>query len=110
MIEIQPDKIREKISNKKTGEKYKNDKEWKDKGISPEDIRRDVTVIMPSLDLFGETKQNRTMAITNAQQFKQLVNPPMKGMRRPGYRVPGGYDCSDPCTGEGGASKGSSNG
>jgi hypothetical protein len=26
------------------------------------------------------------MAITNAQQFKQLVNPPMKGKKRPGYR------------------------
>ena len=56
MIELQPDKIIEKITNKKTCEKYKNDKEWKDKGISPEDIRRDVTVIMPSLDLFGKTK------------------------------------------------------
>jgi hypothetical protein len=40
----------------KTGEKYKNDEEWKAKGIPPEDIRRDVRVIMPSLDLFGETK------------------------------------------------------
>ena len=56
MIELQPDKIIEKITNKKTGEQYKNDSEWKAKGISPEDIRRDVTVIMPSLDLFGETK------------------------------------------------------
>ena len=26
------------------------------------------------------------MAITNAQQFKQLVNPPMKGKKGPGYR------------------------
>ena len=73
MIEMQPDKIIEKITNKKTGERYKNDKEWKDKGISPEDIRRDVTVIMPSLDLLGETKQNRTMAITRAQQAKQML-------------------------------------
>jgi len=56
MIEIQPDKIIEKITNKKTGEKYKNDGEWKAKGISPEDIRKDVTVIMPSLDLFPKTK------------------------------------------------------
>jgi hypothetical protein len=56
MIEIQPDKIIEKITNKKTGEKYKNDSEWKSKGISPEDIQKDVTVIMPSLDLLGETK------------------------------------------------------
>ena len=56
MLELQPDKVIEKITNKKTGEKDKNDKEWKDKGISPEDIRKDVTVIMPSLDLLGETK------------------------------------------------------
>ena len=56
IVELKPEKIIEKISNKKTGEKYKNDKEWKDKGISPEDIRRDVTVIMPSLDLLGKTK------------------------------------------------------
>ena len=26
------------------------------------------------------------MAITNAQQYQQLVNPPMKGNKRPGYR------------------------
>ena len=56
MIEIQPYKIIEKITNKKTGEIYKNDQEWKDKGISPEDVRRDVTVLMPSLDLFPKTK------------------------------------------------------
>ena len=56
MKEIYPKKVIEKITNKKTGEEYKNDKEWKDKGISPEDIRRDVTVIMPSLDLLGKTK------------------------------------------------------
>ena len=56
MIELKPKKIIEKITNKKTGEEYKNDKEWKNKGISPEDIRRDVTVVMPSLDLLGKTK------------------------------------------------------
>jgi ABC-type polar amino acid transport system ATPase subunit len=55
MIELQPDKVIEKISNKKTGEIYKNDQEWKNKGISPEDIRKDVTLIMPSLDLFPKT-------------------------------------------------------
>jgi hypothetical protein len=31
------------------------------------------------------------MAITNAQQFKQLVNPPMKGNKRPGYRGDDAY-------------------
>ena len=56
MKEIYPDKIIEKISNKKTGEVYKNEEEWKSKGISADDIRRDLTVVMPSLDLFGKTK------------------------------------------------------
>ena len=31
------------------------------------------------------------MAITNAQQFKQLVNPPMDGKKRPGYRGDDAY-------------------
>jgi len=53
---IKPDKIIEKITNKKTGEEYKNDQDWKSKGISPDDIRKDVTLVMPSLDLFGKTK------------------------------------------------------
>jgi|TARA_Y100000114_G_scaffold133336_1_gene132690 hypothetical protein len=53
---IEPKEIIETISNIKTGEVYKNDEEWKSKGIPEEDIRRDVKVIMPSLDLFGETK------------------------------------------------------
>jgi|TARA_R100000664_G_scaffold5607_1_gene10440 hypothetical protein len=56
IVELKPEKIIEKISNKKTGEEYKSDGEWKSKGISPDDIRRDVTVIMPSLDLLGKTK------------------------------------------------------
>ena len=56
MLEIKPKKIIETIKNKKTGEEYKDDSEWKAKGISPEDIRRDVTVVMPSLDFLSETK------------------------------------------------------
>ena len=53
---IKPEKIIETISNLKTCEIYKNDEEWKAKGIPQEDIRKDVRIIMPSLDLFGETK------------------------------------------------------
>ena len=53
---IKPKDIIEKISNKKTGEVYKNEDDWKAKGVPEEDIKRDVTVIMPSLDLFGKTK------------------------------------------------------
>jgi hypothetical protein len=53
---IKPEKIIETISNLKTGEVYKNDEEWKAKGIPQEEIRKDVRVLMPSLDVFGETK------------------------------------------------------
>ena len=53
---LEPKEIIETISNIKTGEIYKNDEEWKSKGIPESDIRKDVRVIMPSLDLFGETK------------------------------------------------------
>ena len=56
MIELKPKKIIEKITNKKTGEEYKDDADWKAKGISPDDIRRDVTVMMPSLDFLSKTK------------------------------------------------------
>ena len=57
------------------------------------------------------------MAITNAQQAKQILMedggvPQLvkkgKGKKRPGYRGPGGYQGSDPDSGKGGASKGSS--
>ncbi len=53
---LKPKDIIEKISNKKTGEVYKDEDDWKAKGVSQEDIKRDVTVIMPSLDLLGKTK------------------------------------------------------
>ena len=56
MKELKPEKIIETISNLKTGEVYKNDEEWKAKGVPEADIRRDIKVIMPSLDLFGKTK------------------------------------------------------
>ena len=56
VVVIKPKDIIETISNLKTGEKYKDDAEWKAKGIPESEIRKDVRVIMPSLDLFGETK------------------------------------------------------
>jgi len=56
MLELKPEKIIETISNLKTGEVYANDQEWKAKGVPEKDIKRDVTVIMPSLDLFPKTK------------------------------------------------------
>ena len=58
MKELKPEKIIEKISNKKTGEVYENEDALKAANIPEEDVQRDVTVVMPSLDLFGETKSD----------------------------------------------------
>ena len=56
MKEIIPEKVITTISNLKTGEIYKSVDEWKTKGVPEADIRRDVKVIMPALDLFPKTK------------------------------------------------------
>ena len=56
MIELKPEKIITTISNKKTGESYKDEEALKAANIPEEDVRRDVTVIMPPLDLIGKTK------------------------------------------------------
>ena len=44
------------ISNKITGMKYATEEEWKNLGIDPQNIRRDVKVTIPKLDLFAKTK------------------------------------------------------
>ena len=44
------------IKNKKTGAIYKDEEEWKTLKIPVEDIRRDVLVKIPKLDLFAKTK------------------------------------------------------
>ena len=44
------------IKHKKTGEQYATEEEWKAKGINVEDIRRDVIVEVPKLDLLAKTK------------------------------------------------------
>ena len=56
MLELKPDKIIPTISNLKTKEIYDTEEEWKAKGIDEKDIRRDVKIIMPALDLFGKTQ------------------------------------------------------
>ena len=53
---IKPKDIIEKITNKKTGEVYTNEDDWKAKNVPEDDIQRDVTVVMPSLDLFPKVK------------------------------------------------------
>ena len=56
MQELKPKEIITTISNLKTGEEYKTEDEWKAKGVPETEIRRDVKVIMPTLDLFPKTK------------------------------------------------------
>ena len=56
MQELKPKEIITTISNLKTGEEYKTEEEWKAKGVTETEIRRDVKVIMPTLDLFPKTK------------------------------------------------------
>ena len=53
---LTPDKITTTIKNKKTGEVYKDEEALKAANIPEEDVQRDVTVIMPPLDLFAKTK------------------------------------------------------
>ena len=53
---FEPKEIITTISNLKTGEVYKDENEWKAKGVPETDIKRDVTVVMPSVDLVGKTK------------------------------------------------------
>jgi len=56
VIKITPEKIITTIKNKKTGEVYETEEALKTANISEEDVQRDVTVIMPPLDLIGKTK------------------------------------------------------
>ena len=56
MQTVKPEKIITTISNLKTGEVYKTEEDLKAKGVPEAEIRRDVKVIMPSLDLFPKTK------------------------------------------------------
>ena len=56
MQELTPKEIITTITNLKTGEEYKTEEEWKAKGVPETEIRRDVKVIMPTLDLFTKTK------------------------------------------------------
>ena len=73
MQTIKPEKIITTISNLKTGEVYKTDDEWKAKGVPEAEIRRDVKVIMPALDLFPKTKQCEKMSIIRSNIARQLL-------------------------------------
>jgi hypothetical protein len=51
-----PKEIITTLSNNKTGEVYSNEEALKAANIPEEDVRRDVKIIMPALDLLSETK------------------------------------------------------
>jgi len=53
---LEPKEIITTLSNKKTGEKYKDEEASKAANVPEEDVQRDVRVIMPPLDLFSKTK------------------------------------------------------
>ena len=53
---LTPKEIITTIKNKKTGEIYKDEEALKAANIPEEEVQRDVTVIMPPLDLFAKTK------------------------------------------------------
>ena len=53
---LEPKEIITTLSNKKTGEIYKDEEALKAANIPKEDVQRDVRVIMPPLDLFSKTK------------------------------------------------------
>ena len=53
---LKPKEIITTLSNNKTGVVYESEEALKAANIPEEDIRRDVKVIMPPLDLFSKTK------------------------------------------------------
>jgi len=55
-MEILNAKVEETYRHLKTGEVFKERKDWEAKGFKNEDMAQDVKVIMPTLDLFAETK------------------------------------------------------
>ena len=53
---VQAEEVVTTYRHKETGEVFKEKKDWEAKGFKAEEIAQDVNVIMPSLDLFAETK------------------------------------------------------
>jgi len=56
IVELTPTKVETTYRHKKTGETFKERKDWEAKGYKQEEMAQDVNVVMPSLDLFGKTK------------------------------------------------------
>ena len=55
-MEVLQAKIEETYRHKKTGEVFKERKDWEAKGYKAEEMAQDVNVIMPPLDLWSKTK------------------------------------------------------
>ncbi len=53
---VQAEEVVTTYRHKETGEVFKEKKDWEAKGFKAEEMAQDVKVIMPSLDLFAETK------------------------------------------------------
>ena len=53
---IQAEEVITTYRHLETGELFKERKDWEAKGYKAEEMAQDVKVIMPSLDLFAETK------------------------------------------------------
>ena len=53
---IQAEEVTTTYRHLETGELFKERKDWEAKGFKAEEMAQDVKVIMPSLDLFAETK------------------------------------------------------
>ena len=53
---IKPAKVETTYRHKKTGELFKERKDWEAKGYKQENMAQDVNVIMPSLDFLSKTK------------------------------------------------------
>ena len=91
MTTLKAAKVTTTISNLKTKEKYKTEEEWKAKGIPEKDIRRDVHVLMPKLDLFSKTQQvqNLVEIMTKSQRHHGIgsLAPNEKIVGKPGGLV-----------------------
>ena len=55
-MEIKQAKVETTYRHKKSGELFKERKDWESKGFKNEDMAQDAKVIMTPLDLFAKTK------------------------------------------------------
>ena len=55
-MEIKQAKVETTYRHKKTGQLFKERKDWESKGFKNEEMAQDVKVIMPPLDLLAKTK------------------------------------------------------